>query len=91
MSTCFKAAAHTGWFDPRKTRCEHIGFGVVLGEDRYVHKTSVIMPFRLRGHRFPPSLLAQYVFFVVLLMDIGLSLGFHQRNFFCYITYSPKL
>ena len=23
-----------GWYDAEKTRAEHIGFGVVLGEDR---------------------------------------------------------
>lgn len=26
----------TGWFNPQVTRVEHIGFGVVLGEDKYV-------------------------------------------------------
>ena len=34
MNTVFKAAAHMGWFDPRKTRVEHVGFGLVLGEDK---------------------------------------------------------
>jgi len=27
-------AADAGWYDPDTTRVEHIGFGVVLGEDK---------------------------------------------------------
>jgi len=26
--------AKAGWFDPQVTRVEHVGFGVVLGEDK---------------------------------------------------------
>uniref|UniRef100_W5LD78 Arginine--tRNA ligase, cytoplasmic n=1 Tax=Astyanax mexicanus TaxID=7994 RepID=W5LD78_ASTMX len=30
----FAAAQHIGWYDPKVTRVEHAGFGVVLGEDK---------------------------------------------------------
>jgi len=36
---CFSAARDAGWYDPQKTRVEHIGFGVVLGEDKKKFKT----------------------------------------------------
>jgi len=32
----FLAAAKAGWYDPAVTRVEHVGFGVVLGEDKLV-------------------------------------------------------
>lgn len=30
----FAAAQLIGWYDPKVTRVEHAGFGVVLGEDK---------------------------------------------------------
>uniref|UniRef100_A0A8B9HAM1 Arginine--tRNA ligase, cytoplasmic n=1 Tax=Astyanax mexicanus TaxID=7994 RepID=A0A8B9HAM1_ASTMX len=35
----FAAAQHIGWYDPKVTRVEHAGFGVVLGEDKKKFKT----------------------------------------------------
>eukprot|EP01137_Pigoraptor_chileana_P031122 Opistho-2@18489 len=35
----FAAAAKAGYFDPRVSRIEHVGFGVVLGEDHKKFKT----------------------------------------------------
>nr|XP_015205528.1 PREDICTED: arginine--tRNA ligase, cytoplasmic isoform X2 [Lepisosteus oculatus]XP_015205529.1 PREDICTED: arginine--tRNA ligase, cytoplasmic isoform X2 [Lepisosteus oculatus] len=35
----FAAAQMIGWYDPRVTRVEHAGFGVVLGEDKKKFKT----------------------------------------------------
>jgi len=35
----FKGGAAAGWFDPAATRVEHVGFGVVLGEDGKKFKT----------------------------------------------------
>lgn len=35
----FAAARMIGWYDPKVTRVEHAGFGVVLGEDRKKFKT----------------------------------------------------
>ncbi|GAA6068194.1 arginine--tRNA ligase, cytoplasmic [Tachysurus ichikawai] len=35
----FAAARMTGWYDPKVTRVEHAGFGVVLGEDKKKFKT----------------------------------------------------
>ena len=32
----FEAARQLGWIDPAKHRVEHVGFGVVLGEDKSV-------------------------------------------------------
>ncbi|TTC00281.1 Arginine--tRNA ligase, cytoplasmic [Bagarius yarrelli] len=37
--TVFAAARMIGWYDPKVTRVEHAGFGVVLGEDRKKFKT----------------------------------------------------
>jgi len=34
LNTCFAVVAAAGWYDPKVTRVEHIGFGVVLGEDK---------------------------------------------------------
>lgn len=34
METIFGVARKVGWYDPNKSRVEHIGFGVVLGEDK---------------------------------------------------------
>lgn len=39
LNTCYAAGAAAGWFDPKETRVEHIGFGVVLGEDGKKFKT----------------------------------------------------
>lgn len=36
---CFSAAEDAGWYNPKETRVEHIGFGVVLGEDKKKFKT----------------------------------------------------
>jgi len=36
LNSVFLAAAKAGWFDPSVTRVEHVGFGVVLGEDKLV-------------------------------------------------------
>ncbi|KAM9788922.1 arginine--tRNA ligase, cytoplasmic [Neosynchiropus ocellatus] len=35
----FAAAQKIGWYDPKVTRVEHAGFGVVLGEDKKKFKT----------------------------------------------------
>ena len=32
----FAAGRDAGWYDPKNTRVDHVGFGVVLGEDKYV-------------------------------------------------------
>lgn len=39
LNSIFLAAAKAGWFDPAVTRVEHVGFGVVLGEDKKKFKT----------------------------------------------------
>jgi len=39
FKTLFKAAEQCGWMDSRTTRCEHVAFGVVLGEDKKKFKT----------------------------------------------------
>jgi len=39
LETVYAVAADVGWFDPKETRVEHVGFGVVLGEDRKKFKT----------------------------------------------------
>lgn len=33
----FAAGQKIGWYDPKVTRVEHAGFGVVLGEDKWVY------------------------------------------------------
>ena len=38
----FAVAQMMGWYDPKKTRVEHAGFGVVLGEDKWVKKHSYV-------------------------------------------------
>jgi len=35
----FAVARAAGWYDPHKVRIEHVGFGVVLGEDKKKFKT----------------------------------------------------
>lgn len=35
----FSAAQKVGWYNPKLTRVEHVGFGVVLGEDKKKFKT----------------------------------------------------
>ncbi|CAK8684427.1 unnamed protein product [Clavelina lepadiformis] len=35
----YSVARKMGWYDPEETRVEHVGFGVVLGEDRKKFKT----------------------------------------------------
>jgi len=35
----FKAAERAGWFDPKSTRIDHVGFGLVLGADGKKFKT----------------------------------------------------
>jgi len=35
----FDVARKVGWYDPQKIRVEHVGFGVVLGEDKKKFKT----------------------------------------------------
>lgn len=30
----FGASREAGWYDPKVTRIDHVGFGVVLGEDK---------------------------------------------------------
>lgn len=35
----FGASREAGWYDPKKTRIDHVGFGVVLGEDKKKFKT----------------------------------------------------
>ncbi|XP_071492205.1 arginine--tRNA ligase, cytoplasmic-like [Diadema antillarum] len=35
----FSGCRKLGWYDPDKTRIEHVGFGVVLGEDKKKFKT----------------------------------------------------
>ncbi|ELU08913.1 hypothetical protein CAPTEDRAFT_159812 [Capitella teleta] len=39
LETCYDAAAAAGWCDRKTTRIEHVGFGVVLGEDKKKFKT----------------------------------------------------
>ncbi|KAG8579042.1 hypothetical protein GDO81_010695 [Engystomops pustulosus] len=39
LQNVFSAAQMIGWFDPKVTRVEHAGFGVVLGEDKKKFKT----------------------------------------------------
>lgn len=39
LNSVFLAGAKAGWFDPSVTRVEHVGFGVVLGEDKKKFKT----------------------------------------------------
>lgn len=39
LNGVFAAGAKAGWFDPEKVRVEHVGFGVVLGEDKKKFKT----------------------------------------------------
>lgn len=39
LNSIFLAGAKAGWFDPAVTRVEHVGFGVVLGEDKKKFKT----------------------------------------------------
>lgn len=36
FNICFKAAEAAGWYNPKNTRVEHTGFGVVLGDDKSV-------------------------------------------------------
>ncbi|XP_056372464.1 arginine--tRNA ligase, cytoplasmic isoform X2 [Hyla sarda] len=39
LQNVFSAAQMIGWYDPKVTRVEHAGFGVVLGEDKKKFKT----------------------------------------------------
>ncbi|OCT87804.1 arginine--tRNA ligase, cytoplasmic [Xenopus laevis] len=39
MQNVFSAGQMIGWYDPKVTRVEHAGFGVVLGEDKKKFKT----------------------------------------------------
>lgn len=39
LNSCYAVAAQAGWYDPKNTRVEHVGFGVVLGEDKKKFKT----------------------------------------------------
>lgn len=39
FQTIFAAGRDAGWYDPKTTRVDHIGFGVVLGEDKKKFKT----------------------------------------------------
>lgn len=39
LNGVFQMGAKAGWFDPQVTRVEHVGFGVVLGEDKKKFKT----------------------------------------------------
>jgi arginyl-tRNA synthetase len=39
LNSIFLAGAKAGWYDPAVTRVEHVGFGVVLGEDKKKFKT----------------------------------------------------
>ncbi|XP_076446688.1 arginine--tRNA ligase, cytoplasmic-like [Babylonia areolata] len=39
LTTVFEAARQLGWMDRSKHRVEHVGFGVVLGEDKKKFKT----------------------------------------------------
>ena len=34
LETVYAVGADLGWFDKQKTRVKHVGFGVVLGEDK---------------------------------------------------------
>ena len=34
MQGIFAVAQKAGFYDPKKNRVEHVGFGVVLGEDK---------------------------------------------------------
>jgi len=49
----FLAAAKAGWYDPAITRVEHVGFGVVLGEDKLVPSLSCSV-----NLKFGPSLIS---------------------------------
>lgn len=39
FETIFSCAKDAGWYDPKNVRLEHVGFGVVLGEDKKKFKT----------------------------------------------------
>jgi len=39
LQTVYSAARHVGWYTPEVNRVEHVGFGVVLGEDKKKFKT----------------------------------------------------
>jgi len=39
LNSVYAVAAKADWYDPKKTRVEHVGFGVVLGEDKKKFKT----------------------------------------------------
>lgn len=39
FDTIFACAKQVGWLDDKKTRVQHVGFGVVLGEDKKKFKT----------------------------------------------------
>jgi len=39
LNSVYAVAANAGWYQPSSTRVEHIGFGVVLGEDKKKFKT----------------------------------------------------
>ncbi|KAK3606391.1 hypothetical protein CHS0354_042030 [Potamilus streckersoni] len=39
FQTIFPAAHKAGWYNPKQVRVEHVGFGVVLGEDKRKFKT----------------------------------------------------
>lgn len=41
----FAVARMIGWYDTKVTRVEHAGFGVVLGEDKYVRFTCILQIF----------------------------------------------
>lgn len=36
LQLVYSAARFVGWYDPEEKRVEHVNFGVVLGEDKYV-------------------------------------------------------
>jgi hypothetical protein len=38
MQSIFAGAQAAGWTEGRDTRIDHVGFGVVLGEDGYENK-----------------------------------------------------
>jgi hypothetical protein len=38
MQSIFAGAKLAGWIDEQNTRIDHVGFGVVLGEDGYEKK-----------------------------------------------------
>eukprot|EP00096_Caligus_rogercresseyi_P011867 TRINITY_DN4817_c0_g1_i1.p1 TRINITY_DN4817_c0_g1~~TRINITY_DN4817_c0_g1_i1.p1 ORF type:complete len:671 (-),score=203.49 TRINITY_DN4817_c0_g1_i1:59-2071(-) len=39
FQSIFACAKRIGWYDPQRTRIDHVGFGVVLGEDKKKFKT----------------------------------------------------